>query len=107
MHTIRTLPTSPPARRTTAVLLALLLALSMIPLAAFAGTSEETYDLPAPPSNVQASADQDLIRISWDPVDGQAIYALYRSETGTDPWQTVNVTSSTSWADTRAEPGKT
>nr|WP_246600066.1 InlB B-repeat-containing protein [Gordonibacter massiliensis (ex Traore et al. 2017)] len=79
----------------------------MIPLAAFAGTSEETYDLPAPPSNVQASADQDLIRISWDPVDGQAIYALYRSETGTDPWQTVNVTSSTSWADTRAEPGKT
>ena len=107
MHTIRTLPTSPPARRATAVLLALLLALSMIPLAAFAGPSEESYGPPAPPSNVQASVDQGRIRISWDPVDDQALYLLCRSDSETGPWQDVDMVPFTTWVDGRAAPGET
>ncbi len=107
MHTIRTLPASPPARRVTAVLLALLLALSMIPLAAFAGTSERSDDLPVPPSNVVAAPTDDGIVLTWSPAPLLNEYILYRSGSAEGPWEELARPLRTSYMDTNAIPGET
>ncbi|RDB63332.1 hypothetical protein C1878_05605 [Gordonibacter sp. 28C] len=107
MHTIRTAPTSPPARRALAFLLALLLGLSMIPLAAFAGPSAEPYAIPEPPSNIQARDTNYGIEISWDPAAQANSYILYKGDSLTGPWREIAHPERSPYTNADAQPGKT
>ena len=108
MHTIRTLPTSPPARRALAFLLALLLGLSMLPLAAFADQGAGPDATVDPPGNVSAQAlTQNAILVNWDPVDGADSYWVYGRDSGSNDFSLVGIQSVPNFVSDSLAPGTT
>ncbi len=108
MHPIRTLSASPPARRALAILLALLLGLSLLPLAAFADSSAQDADLPGPPTNVVASAlTPGDIMLTWSPVAGADSYNVYRGTSENGPYTQSSQTTGTNYVDSALQPDTT
>ena len=107
MHAIRTLPTSPPARRALAILLALLLGLSMLPLAAFADQDATPRAGLDAPGNVLAAVMEEGIQLSWDSVNNASHYNVYRGESSTGNWVPIGLQEGTSYLDTDLMPGAT
>ena len=108
MHPIRTLSASPPARRALAILLALLLGLSLLPLAAFADSSAQDADLPGPPTNVVASAlTPGDIMLTWSPVAGADGYNVYRGTSENGHYTQSGQTTGTNYVDSGLEPDTT
>ncbi|WP_158539734.1 InlB B-repeat-containing protein [Gordonibacter sp. 28C] len=106
MPHLRTLPTSPPARRALAFLLALLLGLSMLPLAAFAESSARaTLD---PPAGLGANAtSSSSIEISWAATSGAEGYRVLRSTSESGSYEQIANTTSTSYTNTGLSPDTT
>ena len=108
MHPIRTLSASPPARRALAILLALLLGLSLLPLAAFADSSAQDADPPGPPTNVAASAiTPGDIMLTWSPVADADSYNVYRSMSQNGPYTQSGQTTGTNYVDSALQPDTT
>ncbi|MBX9035182.1 InlB B-repeat-containing protein [Gordonibacter massiliensis (ex Traore et al. 2017)] len=92
MHTIRALSPSPPARRALAALLALLLALSMLPLSAFADQGAASRaPLDPPPDHFQAQAlSSSTILLTWDPVTDAQSIGIYRYNPVSDDYDMID-----------------
>ena len=108
MHTTRALSPSPPARRALAALLALLLALSMLPLTAFADQVAGPNATIDPPDNVSAMAlSEASIFVTWDPVDGADSYWVYGRDSGSNDFSLIDVQSVPNYVSDSLAPGTT
>ncbi len=89
MHDIRALPASTLPHRALAILLAVLLGASMLPLTAFADLEERGTQRPDAPGNVQAFLESDGVHVTWDAVADVDGYSVFRSVAKNGPFEII------------------
>lgn len=89
-------------KRIVSVILAVLLAFSVMPVSAFAASK-----LPAPKVSVSCVASTGKIKVSWSSVSGAAKYQVYRATSKNGSYSLAITKTTTSYINTSAAAGKT
>lgn len=89
-------------KRIISVILAVLLAFSVMPVSAFAASK-----LPAPSVSVSCVASTGKIKVSWSSVSGAAKYQVYRATSKNGSYSLAITKTTTSYINTSAVAGKT